>query len=1140
MTHDLLTLMLQQNLLINILAYSADIGKCAIHLTTEIREMVGARIVTLFELGEGGNYTIAGCCPQRRQQVFDSTAGKVLIKAASTCVEPAVIRPGEGESGKCLEILGMNDSFVIPLRDKGETLGMILILDLIETKNTDHILEGLKSIAGMLSLILRNSFLYRNMEALIEQKTKNLQESEEKYRLLFDNAGDIILYHDLAGNILDGNQTALDKLGYTKEELIRLSLRDINAEDESADLGERLAKLKENGFIAFETVDITKTGERFPTEIHARLFSVRGENRVMSVSRDITERKKMEIELGSQQELLAQVEKLGNIGGWSFIPGQEEQKWTAETFRIHEMDENAPTPKASEIIHFIVPEYRKSALAEMERAIEFGEPFDHVMQITTAKGKRKWVRSVAKVQTENGKTVKISGAFQDISKQKLAEEALEKRMLALTAPLESAENLEFEELFNLEDIQRLQDDFCEATGVGSIITKPNGTPITKPGNFCSLCRDVIRATEQGRENCWKSDSSFSASNNDIQIKICGGSGLWDAGARITVGGRHIANWLIGQVRDDTQTEEHIRQYARAIGADEDAAARAFLEVPFMSRERFEKIAKMLLTLATQLSNIAFQNIQQARFITERKRAEEELAVKSHLLSRTELVSLTGSWSYDLVSKTAVWSEGVYKMFNISETTKPDAMVRMFLRRVHPLDRKNLLEFILGKNIRELTRTIEFRMRFPDGEVRWMHGYGEEVRSDKGKSLILSGYVQDITERKRAEEDRIARAAADEANKAKSNFISNMSHELRTPLNSVIALSGVLERRLRGKVGEEEYGYVNIIERNGKHLLDLINDILDISRIEAGREEIHLTEFEPAALLGEIINLIKPQADQKGIYLRLSDASSVRVTSDYDKYTHIFQNIIANAVKFTDSGGVDVEARIASTHAEEKRLIVTVSDTGIGIEESFMPYIFDEFRQADDTTTRKHGGTGLGLSIANKYANLLGGSISAKSEKGKGTVFTVTMPVTVKQNESAAPEAPAATNEQTTIRHMTTDGVKKTVLIVEDNADNRLTLKALLANRFEVLEAEDGLEGVEEAKRFLPDFILMDIAMPGMNGINALNALKTAPSTRDIPVIAVSASAMKDEREHYMQYGFDGFIAKPVDTIQFERVIGTFL
>jgi PAS domain S-box-containing protein len=225
---------------------------------------------------------------------------------------------------------------------------------------------------------------------------------------------------------------------------------------------------------------------------------------------------------------------------------------------------------------------------------------------------------------ENGNIIGLQGVTRDITERKRLEAALESRIVALTRPLDQPESIEIEDLFDLETLQRFQDEFSSATGVASIITRPDGTPITRPSKFCRLCQEIIRLTDKGRINCFKSDAEIGRHHPEGPIiQPCMSGGLWDAGAGISVGGRHIANWLIGQVRDETQTEEGIRAYALDIGADETEMVDAFNEVPSMTREQFNHVARLLFTTANQLSNLAYQNVQQARFIAENRKVEDD-------------------------------------------------------------------------------------------------------------------------------------------------------------------------------------------------------------------------------------------------------------------------------------------------------------------------------------------------------------------------------------------------------------------------------------------------------------------------------------------------------------------------------------
>jgi signal transduction histidine kinase/CheY-like chemotaxis protein len=508
----------------------------------------------------------------------------------------------------------------------------------------------------------------------------------------------------------------------------------------------------------------------------------------------------------------------------------------------------------------------------------------------------------------------------------------------------------------------------------------------------------------------------------------------------------------------------------------------------------------------------------------------------------------------------------------------------------------------------------------------------------------------------------------EASRLKTNFLSNMSHELRTPLNSVIALTSVLGRRLNGKIPEEEYGYLDVISRNGKHLLSLINDILDISRIEAGREEISLARFDMVRTVNEVVEIIQPQARQKNISLECtSEKPECLMLSDEEKIRHILLNIIGNAVKFTGEGSVAVHVS-----QQEEQCKICVKDTGIGIAENHLPFIFDEFRQAEESTSRRFGGTGLGLALAKKYAQMIGGRIKVKSTPGAGSEFCLFLPlelrienpdevnISEKIEESGSLESEMAENKAdpgrnsillvedsepaliqikdfleesgyevvvarsgeeairamaiavpsalildlmmpgidgfqvldiirgsaptakvpvliltskfvtkeelgklkqnniyqiirkgdvdldvllNTIKKMVASGHNITqidpaqkglheklpcVLVVEDNPDNMLAATALLTGKYKILEARDGESGVDMARRLKPDFILMDMNLPGINGIEAFKIIRKSPELSHIPVIALTASAMLSDQESILAEGFDAFIAKPID------------
>ncbi|MDA3935274.1 MAG: PocR ligand-binding domain-containing protein [Actinomycetota bacterium] len=593
----------------------------------------------------------------------------------------------------------------------------------------------------------------------------------------------------------------------------------------------------------------------------------------------------------------------------------------------------------------------------------------------------------------------------DITRRKEAERALNERLVTLTGPLVDDAGVDFEDMFDLEDIQRLQDAFSTATQVASMITQADGTPITKPSNFCRLCSELIRGTEKGRANCKESDAELGrVCIAGPTIQPCMSGGLWDAGAAITVGGRHVANWLVGQVRDSTQSEDHIAEYAREIGANEQAMVEAFREVPAMPRERFERIAEALFLLASQLSKAAYQNVQQARAIAERIETEEALRVTEQWLSESQRVAQLGHYIFEIPSDHWYGSPSLYDVLGVVE---PGGDFAAWLQAVHPDEREQLTRYfteeVLGKGH---PFDIEYRVvRQRDGAERWVHGLGSLEYGEDGQPLSMFGVIQDITERKTAElelrrfsesleilvEQRTDEAV--QANKAKSEFIASMSHELRTPLNSIIGFSGIMLDGMAGEVSDEQQRQLAMIRASGRRLLSLVNDVLDLSKIEAEAIRVELHKTNVNQICSDAVEQVRPQAEEKGIELRFISCAKGcsycgQVMVDQDKLTQIVLNLLSNAVKFTREGSV--ECRIDC--AGEKAMFIRVIDTGVGIEKDALESIFSEFVQIPFEDEAKPQGTGLGLSISRRLAGLLGGELTVTSTPGSGSEFALGLPI----------------------------------------------------------------------------------------------------------------------------------------------------
>ncbi len=375
----------------------------------------------------------------------------------------------------------------------------------------------------------------------------------------------------------------------------------------------------------------------------------------------------------------------------------------------------------------------------------------------------------------------------------------------------------------------------------------------------------------------------------------------------------------------------------------------------------------------------------------------------------------------------------------------------------------------------------------------------------------------------------AREAAEAANQSKSDFLANMSHEIRTPMNAILGFADVL-RRGYAKTMEERRKHLDTIHSSGKHLLQLINDVLDLSKVEAGRMEIERLELSPHVLTGEVIKTLMVKADEKSIFLRMEVNGPIpeKVLGDPTRLRQIITNLISNAVKFTDEGGVKVILHMSKT-GDEPRFAIDVVDNGIGIAADKVEAIFDPFTQADSSTTRKFGGTGLGLAISRDFARLMGGDIVATSKLGKGSVFHASIdpgPLT-EVNFLQPEEALAASEEATTSSHVAWQFNAGRVLVVDDGEENRELVTLVLEEAGLTVEgAENGQVGLDKGREGNYDVILMDIQMPVLDGYQATTALRQAGV--DTPIFALTANAMKGFEEKCLAAGCTGYLTKPVD------------
>jgi PAS domain S-box-containing protein len=406
---------------------------------------------------------------------------------------------------------------------------------------------------------------------------------------------------------------------------------------------------------------------------------------------------------------------------------------------------------------------------------------------------------------------------------------------------------------------------------------------------------------------------------------------------------------------------------------------------------------------------------------------------------------------------------------------------------------------------------DVRLVPPNGEPRWVRVFHDVRRDAQGMARKAFGLVLDVDERKRAELALVAaERAAQAANEAKAQFLANMSHEIRTPMNGVLGVMHVLKRELPAGDSADLLGEALAA---GQMLSTLLDDVIDISRIEAGRLDLHREPVDPRELVRGVARLLAGQAAHKGLRLELNLADDLGwVETDATRVRQALFNLIGNAVKFTLRGSVTVCLRKAS-----EGLVFDIIDTGVGVPLEAQAHLFERFQQADASTTRRFGGSGLGLAITRKLAEMLGGEVSFHSIPGEGSTFTLTI---------AAPPAVAPCLAEPAAEDLLA-GLK--VLVVEDNPTNQLVARRILEQLgASVAVADDGASGVDAARDGGFDLILMDVQMPGMDGLEASRRIRAlaGPAAR-VPIIALTANVMAHQRASYRAAGMDGVAAKPI-------------
>ncbi|MFW5989302.1 MAG: PAS domain S-box protein, partial [Desulfosudaceae bacterium] len=518
-------------------------------------------------------------------------------------------------------------------------------------------------------------------------------------------------------------------------------------------------------------------------------------------------------------------------------------------------------------------------------------------------------------------------------------------------------------------------------------------------------------------------------------------------------------------------------------------------------------------------------------ITDRKTAEEELRASE------EKFRILAENANDIIWTTNLNLETTYISPSLTRLTgflPEEALHDKAYRPLPPDSRKLALETFENCMEREAAGEkvsglpiLELEHYCRDGSTIWIEVNIAVLRDSTGKAIGLMGVSRDISDRKKSEQAlKEAKQQAEEANRAKSQFLANMSHEIRTPMNGIL---GMVELLSSTPLNAEQKEYSDIIYNSANSLLEIINDILDVSRIEAGRLDIKAEPFNLLETVHGVKNILRYAAENKGLELSVDYEAPATVIGDRTRVRQILMNLGGNAVKFTKEGSVSIRVRYDE---EESLFILTVSDTGIGIPRELHESIFELFRQVDGGTARKYEGTGLGLTISRNLTELMGGRISVESEEGRGTTFTVRLPLQLS-------EAPAEEeSNQTGSSPEPEEG--DMVLVVEDNSASLLLMQHLLSREGWLVDtARNGSEALEKMKQGRYRAVFLDIHMPELDGFEVTRLVRDPSSPvadHDVYIIAMTADAMEEDRQACLQAGMNDYVAKPVNADVINRAL----
>ena len=1011
---------------------------------------------------------------------------------------------------------GLNSGIAMPVMVGRSVFGVIEVFSRRHMRRDRGVLMMLESISAEIGQSIHRKRLHAE-----------LLDEEARKTAILDSALDAIITMDMQGRIVDFNRAAERIFGFHEADVRGESLaRVIIPPEYRAAHTEGLKRFLESGDgrILGQRMELSAMradGSQFPIELSVNATqTAAGVPFFTAYVRDITQQQQARRELLDRERQLSLAMETGRMGSWQWDIASGRITWTDRMHEIFGYSQAAFPSTPDSFLEIVIPEDRPLVQRVVDAIVDTNSEREQ-MEVRCIRGSDAeviWAEFCAVVERDSsGRPVRVTGFALETTDRKRRELAL-----AFQASLQTSLTRTTQVAEIMQVVAQRLTEFLQ-------LTRCLLVRIDEQGNTASVLHDYCPAAlpslvgEHTLRDFW----------TEVELQ------QFRSGQVIR----------INDTASPPRPPELVAQFrALHVGAIACAPATSDRQLRFLLcaiRDEAYHWREDELDLLREVSAAVFLRLERARAEQIVVEQAEKLAEGNRRLSLAVTAGEMAVWEW--TPEKSVWEPSMFSLLDIPIDAAPSA--ELLFRSVHADDLPGL-QAAWGQATQGGSDFFdhEFRIVRPDGQIRWLASVGDVFRDANGRVQRIHGLNWDITEQHEMQESLLqARAMAEAANASKSEFLANMSHEIRTPMTAILGYTDLIAEQSRDPEISE---YIHTIKRNGQFLLEIINDILDLSKIEAGKFEIDKVRFSPASTIDDVRSIMEVRAQEKQLDLQFVFDGPIpeEIESDPKRLKQILINLVGNAIKFTQQGGVQVVVRyqppeelspafltrvgdmLVRSSYDYGSVIFEVIDSGIGMTEEHQQRLFRPFSQGDASITRSFGGTGLGLAISQRLAKMLGGEIAVRSVVNQGSRFTLTLgcgniggvPMVEPTLETTCVPSPPATHPL----------LECHVLVVDDRRDIRYLSQRFLSQAgARVSEAEDGQQGLEylsqaQAAGEIIDLILLDMQMPKLDGYETARALRKMGFSG--PIIALTADAMQGDMSRCIECGCNSYLSKPIN------------